>query len=173
MVLNKWTIVFLAVVSSLNPSAPPLEKHENKLIQEVKEKEVVVEEIEEVVEEVFEVIKEQPKLVDAMIQVESRGIEDAVGDSHLGAPSIGVLQIRPIMVKEINRILKEEVYTLEDRFSREKSIEMFEIWKNHYHKNSSDEVIARCWNGGPNGWKREATEYYWKKVTKARAEISR
>ena len=43
---------------------------------------------------------------------------------------------------------------------------MFYIWKDYYHSGDSDEVIARCWNGGPKGWKRKATEYYWSKVQK-------
>jgi hypothetical protein len=43
---------------------------------------------------------------------------------------------------------------------------MFYIWKDYYHSEDSDEVIARCWNGGPKGWKRKATKYYWTKVQK-------
>jgi len=123
---------------------------------------VVVEKEEKKIE-VVEVVEES-NLLEAMIQVESRGNESAVGDTHMDVPSIGVLQIRPIMVKEVNRILGKEVYTLKDRASREKSIEMFEVWKNHHHKNSSDEKIARCWNGGPLGYKYSGTDHYWSKV---------
>ena len=109
-------------------------------------------------------------LLEALIQVESRGNENAVGDRHLSRPSVGVLQIRPIMVREVNRILKKhkvkKKYTLEDRYSREKSIEMFYIWQSYHLPDSSDEVIARCWNGGPKGWKRNSTLHYWNKVQK-------
>ena len=114
--------------------------------------------------------KLKDKLVEALIQVESRGKEDCVGDKHLIIPSVGVLQIRPIMVREVNRILKllgkNQRYKNKDRYSRIKSIEMFNIWKDYHHKNDSDEVIARCWNGGPKGWKRKATLHYWSKVKK-------
>jgi|TARA_R110000803_G_scaffold144769_2_gene210585 hypothetical protein len=107
-------------------------------------------------------------LLEAMIQVESRGDSSAVGDTHLSAASIGVLQIRPIMVKEVNRILKKYdgsiSYKLNDRFSKEKSIAMFQIWKAYYHNKSSLEKIARCWNGGPRGHKITATIGYWNKV---------
>ena len=107
-------------------------------------------------------------LIEALIQVESRGNENAVGDKHLGKPSVGVLQIRPIMVREVNRILKKGKkklrFTLKDRFSREKSIKMFKVWKKYYHSNSSFEKIARCWNGGPNGYKNKSTSHYWNKV---------
>ena len=107
-------------------------------------------------------------LIDALIYVESRGNDSAVGDRHLGRPSVGCLQIRPIMVREVNRILKRKKsdlrYTNKDRFSREKSIEMFMVWKNHYHKSSSTEKIARTWNGGPRGMKANKTLHYWSKV---------
>ena len=123
--------------------------------------------------EIIEITPEKESidtLLEAMILVESRGIEDLEGDKHLGKPSIGVLQIRPIMVREVNRILKKQdknqKFKLEDRYSREKSIEMFYIWKEFHHSGDSDEVIARCWNGGPKGWKKSATNHYWKKVQK-------
>jgi hypothetical protein len=107
-------------------------------------------------------------LLEAMIQVESKGVENSVGDKHLGRPSIGVLQIRPIMVREVNRILRKhkikKKYSLDDRYNREYSIEMFYIWRFYHHANDSDEVIARCWNGGPKGWKRKSTKHYWNKV---------
>ena len=110
------------------------------------------------------------ELVNALIHVESRGIDSAVGDTHLQSPSIGVLQIRPVMVREVNRILKrtksDKRYKLKDRFSREKSIEMFMIWKNYHHPKDGFEEIARCWNGGPRGMKNKRTEKYWIKVQK-------
>jgi len=114
------------------------------------------------------IIPDTPNIVDALIQVESRGNDSAVGDVHLGEPSIGVLQIRPIMVREINRILKlkgsSHKYKNKDRFSRDKSIEMFTIWKEFHHKDSDYEKIARSWNGGPKGPKNPKTYSYWKKV---------
>jgi hypothetical protein len=111
------------------------------------------------------------RLVSALILVESRGNDSAIGDRHLvGNEAIGALQIRPIMVKEVNRILKiqksDKRFTLKDRFERDKSIEMFYIWKNYHHKDSEPEVIARNWNGGPKGFKLNRTVKYWNKVEK-------
>jgi len=107
-------------------------------------------------------------LVEALILVESQGNASAIGDTHLTEPSIGVLQLRPIMVREVNRILKrqksERRYNLKDRFSRDKSIEMFMIWKNYHHPDGGFETIARNWNGGPRGYKNKRTEHYWAKV---------
>jgi hypothetical protein len=109
-------------------------------------------------------------LLEAMIVVESNGNDSCIGDRNLGRPSVGCLQIRPIMVREVNRILRKQKikkkYTLNDRYSRKKSIEMFYIWRDYHHSEDSDEVIARCWNGGPKGWKKKSTRYYWIKVVK-------
>ena len=120
---------------------------------------------------VEEKVKEKDQtdyLLEALIQVESRGNANAIGDKHLGEPSIGVLQIRPVMVREVNRILKimgtTQRYKLKDRFDRQKSIEMFLFWKNYHHPEDGFEEIARCWNGGPRGLKNKRTEKYWIKV---------
>ena len=121
-------------------------------------------------EVVLEKVEVQPieTLVGALVYVESRGKSDAVGDTHLGEPSIGVLQIRPIMVKEVNRILKlkgvDYRYDLSDRKDSLKSVEMFLIWKEFHHKDSDFEKIARNWNGGPVGYKNSRTHSYWVKV---------
>jgi hypothetical protein len=106
-------------------------------------------------------------LIQAMIMVESRGNDSAY---HKGEKAAGCLQIRPIMVREVNRILKiqksELEYTLEDRWSREKSIEMFHIVNSYHNKNSTYEEIARAWNGGPNWAEKSLTKRYWKRVQK-------
>jgi hypothetical protein len=110
----------------------------------------------------------QPKLeplVSALIYVESRGIDSAYCKSE---DAVGCLQIRPIMVKEINRILKiqknPQRYELKDRWDRKKSLEMFYIWKDFHHPNSTNERIARNWNGGPKGYQKQSTLKYWKKI---------
>ena len=108
-------------------------------------------------------------LIEALIQVESRGNDSAIGDRHLvGNEAIGALQIRPIMVREVNRILKikksEKRFKMSDRWDREKTIEMFLIWKDFHHRDDSFETIARNWNGGPKGFKNPRTKKYWAKV---------
>ena len=77
--------------------------------------------------------------------------------------AVGVLQIRPIMVREVNRLLGEDKYTLKDRWSKAKSIEMFNVIRSHT-KNATDEMIARNWNGGCNGHKKQSTLKYWNKI---------
>ena len=110
-------------------------------------------------------------LLNALIFVESRGDDSAIGDRHLiGNEAVGALQIRPIMVREVNRICKitgsHQYFALKDRFDRNKSIHMFMIWKDYHHNNDSDEIIARNWNGGPRGYKKDRTVKYWNKIEK-------
>ena len=141
----------LFVPTMLSPSQPKVD-----LTQRVVEEKVIIEK------------RPIEPLVNALIQVESRGNSQAVGDTHLDAPSIGLLQIRPIMVREVNRILKlkgsDYKYKLSDRKDSTKSVEMFYIWYEFHHKDDNFETIARSWNGGSNGPKLKATEHYWNKV---------
>jgi hypothetical protein len=78
--------------------------------------------------------------------------------------AVGVLQIRPIMVEDVNRIIGEEVYTLDDRRDVVKSFQMAYIYFRHYCKGFTPEQKARCWNGGPEGHLKESTKAYWDKV---------
>jgi len=113
---------------------------------------------------------ERYELIKALIEVESNGRVNALGDLHLGEPSIGVLQIRKVMVDDINRILKMKKsslrYTYDDRYDKYKSVEMFYIYIDHYHRGVNDfEVLARSWNGGPYGYNKPSTLQYWTKVS--------
>tara|TARA_R100001163_G_C4933770_1_gene108591 strand:+ start:51 stop:584 length:534 start_codon:yes stop_codon:yes gene_type:complete len=103
-------------------------------------------------------------LVYAMIQVESKGNDSAYCAVE---KAVGCLQIRPIMVSEVNRICKllgiKKTYTLQDRWSREKSIQMLKIFTKFYQLEDFEE-IARCWNGGPSGMTYASTNIYWTKV---------
>lgn len=100
----------------------------------------------------------------SVITIESKGNSKAITKDG----SAGILQIKPVMVKEVNRICKikkvDKKFTLQDRFDVEKSIEMFWIYQNFYNKNASFEKMARDWNGGPNGHKKAKTKKYWRKV---------
>lgn len=109
------------------------------------------------------------KLYDAIVQVESGGNPRAVGD---GGKAVGIAQIHPIMVKDVNRILKTKKggrqYSLKDRYCPIKSKRMFTVYVGHYCDGKTTlQAIARRWNGGPMGDKKKATLAYWKKVKRA------
>lgn len=72
-------------------------------------------------------------LINALIFTESNNNIKAIGKHN----DVGVLQLTPIYVKEVNRILKSNKYKLSDRFNRNKSIEMFNIIQSHYNPNKS------------------------------------
>lgn len=103
-------------------------------------------------------------LIKAISAVESKGNTRAVNGKH-----VGILQISPIVVDECNRInkLKKNVkrYTYGDRYSKEKSIEMFWIIQNFYNKERNLEKAIRLWNGG-SGYTRAGTQKYYNKVIK-------
>tara|TARA_R110000822_G_C15286639_1_gene490632 strand:- start:704 stop:1117 length:414 start_codon:yes stop_codon:yes gene_type:complete len=101
-------------------------------------------------------------LIEAIMHVESGG--DTLAH-NLAEDAVGCLQIRPIMVREINRLLGKDSFKLSDRWNKAKSIEMFNILRSHL-KGASDEEIARVWNGGYNGKNNPKTLVYWKKVRK-------
>ena len=101
-------------------------------------------------------------VMDAIIQVESGGNPKAVSGN-----SVGVMQITPILVKDCNIILQRQKskkrYTLADRYSVEKSKEMFLLIQSYYNPMNSIEKAIRAWNGG-NNYSVRATNRYYKKV---------
>ena len=113
-------------------------------------------------------------LYSSIVWVESKG--NANAKSRDG--SVGIVQIKPVMVKEVNRICRiqglEKKFTLADRKNPRKSEEMFWIYQEFYNPElnrdsltkSDLEMMARKWNGGPNGHKKRATRKYWNKVSK-------
>ena len=110
-------------------------------------------------DKVEEPIIEDP-LIAAIIQVESGGDTLAYNSKE---DAVGCLQIRPIMVREVNRLLGKDSFKLKDRWSKAKSIQMFNILRSHL-KGATDEEIARTWNGGYNGKNIPETLQYWIKV---------
>lgn len=91
-------------------------------------------------------IKQKPSewdiFIQALIQVESEGKEDAVGKTN----DVGILQITPIYVKDVNRILGEEKYGLSCRTDKRKSLEMFEILQNHYNPDKDIDKAIKLHN---------------------------
>lgn len=103
------------------------------------------------------------KFIAAEIQVESGGKDNAVGDN---GKAIGCLQIhRPCW---IDANMKGD-YT--NCFNRAYSIKVMENVLNRYCrdaiKRNDFETLARTWNGGVRGAKKQSTLSYWHKVQAA------
>lgn len=104
-------------------------------------------------------------------------VESKMNDKAINGIYAGFLQISPTIVKDCNRINKingnPKRYSLQDRYNRKKSIEMFHIIQNFYNKHrdlgEKDRIghMIRLWNGGP-GWVKNPrkTDGYYKKVIK-------
>ena len=103
-------------------------------------------------------------VIKAIVQVESEGNTRAVKGNSSGA-----MQITPILVAECNNILKKRKskkrYTLRDRFSLEKSKEMFLLMQSHFNPLNDIEKAIRSWNGG-NKYSVKRTQRYFEKVMK-------
>ena len=111
-----------------------------------------------------DIINNTTHLLSAIMFVESSYNDSAYVASE---DAVGCLQIRKCMVKDVNRILRRQKsdlkFTYNDRWSRSKSIKMFDVYCKHYGLTTAEE-IARCWNGGPRGMSNEVTAKYWVKV---------
>ena len=113
-------------------------------------------------EEIVSTDVDQP--IEAVIWKESKGDANAIGDS---GKAVGVLQIHPIMVREANRILamkdesKTNYYKYDDRYSREKSIEIFKIVQDYHNVSHDFDKALQIWNKNhPSSYKNEIMAKY-------------
>ena len=104
-------------------------------------------------------------VMDAIIQVESEGNSKAVSGN-----SVGAMQITPILVKECNKILEKQKskkrFSLNDRYSVDKSKEMFLLIQKYHNPENSIEKAIRSWNGGIKYSIRATNRYYRKVMSK-------
>ena len=112
---------------------------------------------------------QQTQLVHALIQVESNGQDDAIGDK---GSAIGCLQIWEIYWRDAceRSNIGGKYY---DCFTRDYSIKVFDAYMKRYAREAwtnpakfDAEKVARIHNGGPKGYRKNATIKYWKKVQK-------
>lgn len=113
-------------------------------------------------------------IIKVLIILESGGDPSAGGD---GGKAVGILQIHPIMVRDVSRILGWDVETLDykgkgeytdNRLNPVFSVKVCKTYLRHYMQNIGDrnpdvffvEYAARIWNGGPTGHKKTCTKWY-------------
>lgn len=106
------------------------------------------------------------ELVDAIHVVETSGRTGPIkGD---GGKALGPLQIHWVCWKDAN--MPDGSYS--DCADLAYSKRVFARYMARYATERrlgrpvTDEDRARIWNGGPNGWRKEATKVYWSKVRK-------
>ena len=112
----------------------------------------------------------QDPLIPALIQVESKGDDYAIGDTHLENKAYGPLQIRKPYITDVNEVAGTNYTAEQMRGNRKLSIWAFNIYMKRWAteqrlgKKPTNQDIARIHNGGPNGWKSPDTVSYWEKV---------
>ena len=92
-------------------------------------------------------------VIETLVRVESDGNVFAIGDK---GKAVGELQIWEIMVKECNRILGRNEFTLKDRLSSKRSRYMATVflsrqisnYKKKFGKYPDEYTLASSWNTG-------------------------
>jgi len=105
-------------------------------------------------------------LILALMLVESGNDPSAIGDNGRAK---GILQIHECVIIDVNQEYGS-AFTWNDAFDVDKSVEICKLYLMLYAnerrlgRTPTAEDYSRIWNGGPNGYKRKATEGYWQKV---------
>ena len=97
----------------------------------------------------------------AVCWIESKGDPRAYNRKEDAA---GIAGIRPICLRDVNRIIGREKFTLADRWDVSKSYEIFCTYVYHYSK-QGPEQWSRIWCGGPDGPRQACTLPYWRKIS--------
>lgn len=98
-------------------------------------------------------------LLAALIAVESGGNDLARGSRG----ELGALQIRPALVRDVNRIHGTH-YRHAEMTNRAVAVRVCVLYVEHYAPGCNAETQARVWNGGPRGAQRGRTLVYWQRV---------
>lgn len=110
-------------------------------------------------------------VIQAIAMVESECHPDKVSRNGL---YVGYLQISEILVRECNRIVGYKKYTYADRYDKQKSIDMFIDYQEHYNPDGNMERAIRLWNSGDLKCmtRKARTEGYYQRVMKRYTSIA-
>jgi len=83
----------------------------------------------------------------------------------------GILQIWKVVIEDVNRVYKTK-YVHADAYVVSKAEDICRKYLTHYGnyyskqtgKPATDDILARMWNGGPDGYKQSSTLSYWNRV---------
>lgn len=102
-------------------------------------------------------------LLDAIKMVESKNGKYLDGKNGESGP----YQIKRIVIDDVNRILGKKIFKYDDALDDNKSREICRIYILYWskkHNVNTIECMARIWNGGPRGYRKESTIKYWYKI---------
>ena len=105
-------------------------------------------------------------LLSAVMYVESRYSAGVINKKE---NAVGILQIRPVMIREVNRVLKLQGsyyrFSPADRSDSLKSVQIWYIVQKHHNPEYDPMLACRIWCGGTKQYK-EGSHQYWLKVKK-------
>jgi len=111
--------------------------------------------------------QKQERLLNAIIQVESNGRDDAVGDNGNAIGCLQIWKVYWIDATEFSGIGGE----YQDCFKREYAKGIFDAYMKRYAREAwtdpalfNPEKVARIHNGGPRGHEKKATQDCWRRV---------
>lgn len=116
-------------------------------------------------------------LIAALIVVESQGDDRAIGDKHMKDRAYGCLQVRQPCVDDVNQRFGTAYRSQDMLGNRSLSVWVCGKYLERYAtrkalgREPTLQDMARIWNGGPSGWKKDSTLGYWSKVQKALAKL--
>lgn len=120
------------------------------------------------IKEIIKKLSDWDIFTEALIQVESEGRENAIGKKN----DVGVLQLTPIYVNEVNRILKRKVYSLHNRNNKNKSIAMFNVIQNYYNPGRNIDKAIKLHNPrAPKSYKEKILKQI--KIIKEKIEMNK
>ena len=105
-------------------------------------------------------------LIAAVMMVESGGDPNAIGDHHRAR---GAFQIHAAAVRDVNRFYGTQ-YTHRQMHDPQAARDVFVRYLRIYvtprrlGRQPTAQDYARCWNGGPDGWREPETVTYWHRV---------
>ncbi len=109
-------------------------------------------------------ITPENQLLQAQIRVESSFNTFAL---HKAENSKGLLQIRPIVLDDIEQFYKIKI-AHKECYNPKIAIWIWQtyldLWISRQNLPNTLENRARIWNGGPSGWKKQSTLKYWNKI---------
>ena len=115
-------------------------------------------------------------IMQILMVVETQGNADAIGDN---GTAFGILQIRSICVRDVNRIYKVN-FEHKKMFDVETSKNVFMAYMGHgwahfvkrHGYDPSEQDLVRMWNGGIyTGYQRESTEPYYQKYLELKKQL--
>lgn len=111
----------------------------------------------------LELEKKWAQVIDAIARVESEGNPKAV--SKCGR-YVGYLQISKVLVRECNRIVGTQEFTNDDRYDKQKSIDMFITYMERFNPEGNIEKAIRLWNSGDRNCMnhKASTDGYYRRV---------